>query len=150
MPKQNGLEQDNIQAFQGPHWGAVTPFAANLTRTTALGAQLYFDPGAPPCPQQQRFRDDMIELLAFSSHLTPDDPTTMNISPSARGSSTLGTDDGTGRAVNPFTGQAYPATEVSRADYERVIAEFWADGPSSETPPGICKLLAAIPICSPI
>jgi hypothetical protein len=25
---------------------------------------------------------------------------------------------------------------VKRSDYFRVLAEFWADGPTSETPPG--------------
>ena len=25
---------------------------------------------------------------------------------------------------------------VKRGDYARVVAEFWADGPESETPPG--------------
>ena len=25
---------------------------------------------------------------------------------------------------------------VKRSDYARVLAEFWADGPDSETPPG--------------
>ena len=43
---------------------------------------------------------------------------------------------GNGHEVNPFTGQAYAPNMVPRGDYGRVIAEFWADGPDSETPPG--------------
>jgi hypothetical protein len=31
---------------------------------------------------------------------------------------------------------------VSRADFGRVVAEFWADGPKSETPPGHWNVLA--------
>jgi hypothetical protein len=31
---------------------------------------------------------------------------------------------------------------VTRGDYARVLAEFWADGPSSETPPGHWNVLA--------
>ena len=47
-----------------------------------------------------------------------------------------GTFGGNGHAVNPFTGEAYEPNIVPRGDYGRVIAEFWADGPDSETPPG--------------
>ena len=41
-----------------------------------------------------------------------------------------------GRDANPFTGQPYEPNYVPRGDYGRVLAEFWADGPESETPPG--------------
>jgi hypothetical protein len=34
------------------------------------------------------------------------------------------------------TGQPYAANLVPRGDFRRVLAEFWADGPKSETPPG--------------
>ena len=43
---------------------------------------------------------------------------------------------GQGHEVNPFTGEPYATNMVPRGDYARVIAEFWADGPDSETPPG--------------
>ena len=42
----------------------------------------------------------------------------------------------TGHAVNPATGAPYKPQTVPRGDYARVLAEFWADGPTSETPPG--------------
>ena len=35
-----------------------------------------------------------------------------------------------------MTGAPYPPQIVKRADFARVMAEFWADGPKSETPPG--------------
>jgi hypothetical protein len=47
-----------------------------------------------------------------------------------------GGDNGTGHDLNPFTGQPYAPNMVRRGDYTRVLAEFWADGPNSETPPG--------------
>src|SRR5436190_7828083 len=47
-----------------------------------------------------------------------------------------GGDIGTGRPANPYTGQPYQPQMVPRGDFTRVLAEFWADGPSSETPPG--------------
>ncbi|MDQ3535119.1 MAG: T9SS type A sorting domain-containing protein, partial [Bacteroidota bacterium] len=47
-----------------------------------------------------------------------------------------GGDHSTGHAVNPSTGLPYDPQVVPRGDYTRVLAEFWADGPESETPPG--------------
>jgi hypothetical protein len=47
-----------------------------------------------------------------------------------------GGDISTGHSINPVTGQPYEVQMVPRADYARVLAEFWADGPDSETPPG--------------
>lgn len=49
---------------------------------------------------------------------------------------TNGGDLGNGRPLNPLTGQPYASQMVKRSDYARVLAEFWADGPDSETPPG--------------
>ena len=84
----------------------------------------------------------MVEIIWRSSELTPDDGATMDISPGAFGNSTLGTNDGTGHPINPATGLAYPPYLVKRGDFSRVLAEFWADGPSSETPPGHWNVLA--------
>ena len=42
----------------------------------------------------------------------------------------------TGYSVNPSTGAPYESQWVPRGDFGRVLAEFWADGPRSETPPG--------------
>ena len=47
-----------------------------------------------------------------------------------------GGDPGAGYDVNPATGEPYAPQMVPLGDYARVLAEFWADGPDSETPPG--------------
>jgi hypothetical protein len=47
-----------------------------------------------------------------------------------------GGDSSSGHDVNPRTGEPYVPQIVPRGDYARVLAEFWADGPASETPPG--------------
>lgn len=47
-----------------------------------------------------------------------------------------GGDPSVGYTVNPVTGLPYESQLVPRGDYSRVLAEFWADGPNSETPPG--------------
>lgn len=41
-----------------------------------------------------------------------------------------------GYSINPVTGLPYEPNIVPRADYTRVLSEYWADGPQSETPPG--------------
>jgi hypothetical protein len=47
-----------------------------------------------------------------------------------------GTTGDTGYSINPTTGAPYDPQIVPLVDYARSIAEFWADGPNSETPPG--------------
>ena len=44
--------------------------------------------------------------------------------------------------MNPITGKPYVPNVVPRGDFARVLAEFWADGPKSETPPGHWNTLA--------
>ena len=83
------------------------------------------------CVQADRGRGDPL-----SSELDPGDGATVDIGPGARGDNTLGTNDGDGHDVNPATGKPYAPNLVPRADFARALAEFWADGPKSETPPG--------------
>ena len=66
----------------------------------------------------------------------------MNISPGNYGNNSLGRMDGSGYEINPIIGEPYPDNIVLRADYGRVVAEYWADGPDSETPPGHWNVLA--------
>jgi len=47
-----------------------------------------------------------------------------------------GLDSSEGHDINPSTGIPYESQMVPLGDYGRVLAEFWADGPDSETPPG--------------
>jgi hypothetical protein len=66
----------------------------------------------------------------------------LDISPASWGNNPLGTNDGHGYSMNPVTGQPYAPQLVKRADFTRVLAEFWADGPDSETPPGHWNTIA--------
>jgi hypothetical protein len=115
-----------------------------LPPDTGNGAPI--DPGPPPRlgdpATDQAFKDQVIEVIRDSSRLDPSDGVTIDISPGARGGNSLGTNDGTGHPVNPATGQPYPADVVLQGDFGRVMAEFWADGPKSETPPGHWNVLA--------
>ena len=67
---------------------------------------------------------------------------TIDIGPGAIGDNPLGTNDGDGHDVNPVTGEPYAPNVVLRGDFARVLAEFWADGPESETPPGHWNTIA--------
>ena len=65
-----------------------------------------------------------------------DDGQSWTSRPAHLGNNPLGTNDGTGTSVNPVTGEPYAPDVVLRGDFARALTEFWADGPSSETPPG--------------
>lgn len=143
MISQNGIPVTNgVQTAIGPHWGHVKGFA--LPADTGNGTPI--DPGPPPRlgdpATDKAFKDQVVEVIRDSSMLDPADTTSIDVSPGARGGNSLGANDGSGHAVNPATGQAYPADVVLRADFGRVMAEFWADGPKSETPPGHWNVLA--------
>ncbi|MEM9192027.1 MAG: DUF6851 domain-containing protein [Myxococcota bacterium] len=135
---QNGIvEQPGVRDYIGPHWGAVTPFA--IERPAA--GEPYFD--ASPGPEfDDTTARDAVDLIRLSALLDPSLPETIDLSPGVYGNNSLGADDGTGHGMNPVTGAPYPPNVVSLADFGRVIAEIWADGPSSETPPGHWNVIA--------
>jgi len=144
--------------FLSPEWGAVHNFSLlnsdmSISQRDGNNYWTFKDPGAPPL-----FREDSLDLYRkgfemvsiWSAHLDPGDGVMIDISPAAIGNAPLASPDqsdqfydyyeggdwGTGWPTNPVTGQAYAPQVVPRGDYARVLAEFWADGPDSETPPG--------------
>ncbi len=138
---QNGLPLGPIQKFVGAQWLGVRPFALGRTNP----ALPWFDPGPQPrCNGvgDAQFKSDLLEVIQHSCALDPGNGVTINISPGAFGNNTLGANDGTGHPVNPATGLPYAANVVPLGDFGRVIAEYWADGPNSETPPGHWNVLA--------
>lgn len=143
MISQNGIPIVNgVQQAVAPHWGHVASFA--LPDGGADGTPI--DPGPPPRlgdpATDQAFKDQAVEVIRDSSALDPATGRAMDISPGARGNNALGTNDGEGHPVNPATGMPYPPDVVDEGDFARVVAEFWADGPKSETPPGHWNALA--------
>lgn len=138
---QNGLDvRPGIQEFIGPSWGWVTPFALDPDPERGLPV----DPGPPPLlgVDDDEFKAGAVEVIRLSSLLDTIDSELIDIGPASLGVAPLGTDDVTGHALNPSTGQPYEPNLVSHADYGRVIAEYWADGPDSETPPGHWNTIA--------
>lgn len=130
---QNGVGPIFVQPFIGVTWLDTWSFALERKDEGAL----WFDPGAPPKlrgGQPAEYRAQAMEVLEKSRELGSMD--LIDISPASLGNHPLGTDSGGGRPLNPITGLAYDPVLVPRGDYGRVIAEYWADGPDSETPPG--------------
>lgn len=130
-----------IQEFIGSHWRDVWPFA--LSR--APGETLYLDPGPPPQlggTGDAEHKAGVAEVIRYSSLLDPATAPTRDYSPGAIGNNSLGMNDGTGHSENPVTSAPYPPNLVNEADFGRVVAEYWADGPESETPPGHWNVIA--------
>ena len=163
---QAGNNANSEPEFLSPEWGTVLSFALSpddLTIYTREGEDyeywVYHDPGAPPkidgaLADEYKWSHSFVAV--WSSHL---DPTVgrgaemIDISPNGIGNIAVdqypidfpghrsffqdnGLDPGRGYRVNPATGEPYEPQMVPLGDYTRVLAEFWADGPDSETPPG--------------
>src|SRR5690606_13006634 len=115
----------SVQTNIGPHWGHVTAFAMPPSPEG-----LPIDPGPPPRlgdpMTDDEFKQAAVDVLRYSSELDPSDGVEIDIGPGALGDNPLGTNDGDGHDVNPFTGEPYAPHVVLRADYARVLAEYWA------------------------
>jgi len=155
-----------VPKFLSPEWGLVVPFSFtedDLKKNNRPEGEywVYHDPGPPPYLDQKTglgFEDNykwgFTMVAVWAAHLDPADSVKIDISPGSFGNTPVellptnhdelrdfydyfeGGDPGTGREVNPYTGEPYEPQIVNRGDYARVLAEFWADGPDSETPPG--------------
>ncbi|QDV08421.1 hypothetical protein Poly30_39640 [Planctomycetes bacterium Poly30] len=143
--------------FLSPEWGIVSHWALSDDDVTihergGFRYWTYKDPGPPPSIDDalDRYRSGFEMVSIWSAHLDPADGVMIDASPASIGNAPLATsaqtpsfydyyeggDWGQGYATNPVTGQPYAPQMVPRGDYARVLAEFWADGPHSETPPG--------------
>ncbi len=130
--------------FLSPEWGTLTPFALQpldltIYQRDANEHWVYHDPGPPPQlggSGDALYKAGFEQVVLWSGLLDPSDGVMIDISPASNGNNPLGTNDGTGYEKNPVTGMAYTPEIVPAGDYYRVLAEFWADGPESETPPG--------------
>ncbi len=166
IDQSGNLIEGTVPDFLSPEWGNVTPFALDPTQaeTYVRDGDLYnvfTDPGAPPyldtltaTADNAAYRYGFSLVSVWASHLTAEDGVMWDISPAGIGNLPFadlprsvtdypdfynlidGGDGSPGHRVNPVTGAPYPPQIVPRGDYTRVLAEFWADGPDSETPPG--------------
>lgn len=145
-------------------WGNVQPFAMDDSLSQLMfrdghNYKVYNNPGYPPqlnitdsAAWDSFYKWNHTLVSVWQSHLDPSDNVMWDISPGSIGNNTWyptdstqyasfynlenGGDASSGHAINPVTGLPYPSNMVPRGDYARVLAEFWADGLNSETPPG--------------
>jgi hypothetical protein len=133
------------EATQGnlsPRWGNVKPFGMTAADRSANG--VYHDQGPYRQlggPTDAAFKQiDALGVIRLSAQLDPTDGVMIDISPASRGNTPNApfteSYDQEGHDVNPHTGQPYAPQMVPRGDFGRVVAEFWADGPLSTSPPG--------------
>tara|TARA_R110002049_G_scaffold1130_23_gene8388 strand:+ start:14233 stop:18267 length:4035 start_codon:yes stop_codon:yes gene_type:complete len=152
--------------FLSPEWGSVLPFALNNEEQSTQIRDgntytLYHDPNGPPQLNtttsnisSDAYKWGFSLVSAWGSHNDPTDGVFWDISPKSIGNLDInllpnsfeeypnfynfeeGGDPSNGHDINPITNEPYETQIVPRGDYTRVLAEFWADGPDSETPPG--------------
>ena len=160
---QSGNEiPETTPEFLSPEWGQVASFALKDEDRTIYNRDgfdywVFHDPTDPSYIQDGLGMDDAYKwgftlVSIWQSHLDPTDEVMIDISPASIGNLNEfpetfdeykafydlfnGGDPSQGREINPVTGNPYEPQMVPRGDYARVLAEFWADGPDSETPPG--------------
>ena len=146
--------------FLSPEWGQVMAFSLTDADKTSyqrdgFDYEVYFDPGSPPGhtgTSSDDYKWGFALVAIWGSHLDASDGIMIDISPASIGNNQQlptrvddysqfydflnGGDASQGYAANPVTELPYTQQIVPRGDYTRVLAEFWADGPDSETPPG--------------
>ncbi|HMQ00613.1 MAG TPA: FG-GAP-like repeat-containing protein, partial [Cyclobacteriaceae bacterium] len=161
---QSGNVQQSTPPFLSPEWGNLVPFALKETDLKLFQRgghtyRVYHDPGHPPYLNMQTedeaseiFKWNFALVSIWASHLDDEDGVMIDISPASIGNIESyptnfkdhqdfydlfeGGETSLGYTLNPKTNQPYASQMVPRGDYTRVLAEYWADGPQSVTPPG--------------
>ncbi|NNK83535.1 MAG: T9SS type A sorting domain-containing protein [Flavobacteriaceae bacterium] len=158
--------EGSVIDFLSPEWGNVHGFALTEEDVTIYEREgdtyrVFNDPSDPPylddtntSISSEAYKWGFSMVSVWGSHHNPFDGVIWDISPRSIGNIPFeslptdytqyssfydyfeGGDIGTGHNTNPVTGMPYEPQMVPRGDYGRVLAEFWADGPDSETPPG--------------
>jgi hypothetical protein len=166
IDQSGNLIEGSTPDFLSPEWGNVAPFSLNDNSKSSYERDgntyhVFYEPERPPhldtlalSQESAQYQWNFSLVSIWAAHLTPADSVMWDISPAGIGNIALedlptayadypdfyntleGGDIGQGWDMNPVTGAPYPPQIVPRGDYTRVLAEFWADGPDSETPPG--------------
>lgn len=137
---QNGIVLPaGVQSYIGAQWDDVTPFAMKRASRAVAWAQADIGTAPKVGPAMKGW---LAEVIRKEADVDTTDGRTIDISPGAYGHNSLGANDGKGWKENPVTHKPYAPQVVLMGDFARVMAEFWADGPNSETPPGHWNVLA--------
>lgn len=144
---------------------ALTQDQADTLERDGLSWKVYLDPGAPPLLDttvqtgldESFFKWGYVMNIIWHSFHNNDDGVMIDASPNNIGGLNITSDaqlpqtfedyqafynlfeggvNDPGHSINPATGAAYEPQMVPRKDFTRVLSQYWADGPNSETPPG--------------
>jgi len=160
------IVDDDTPPFLSPEWGNVFSFALSeddkvTYQRDGNNYNVFHDPSVPPYislsennADSDAYKWGFSMVSVWQSHLDISDEVLWDISPKTIGNTDIGAfptnysdfpsfydffeggANSNGHTLNPVTGNPYETNMVPRGDYTRVLAEFWADGPDSETPPG--------------
>jgi len=161
---QTGFPVSNGAPALTAEWGDALPFSMTpeqmiIKTRDNQDWKIYLDQGDPPYLDtnvqtgiEDLYKWGFVTNVVWHAMHSTSDNVMIDISPNSIGNlqtlpETLaefpdfydtynGGPDDPGYTINPATGQPYVSQIVPRGDYCRVLSEFWADGPSSETPPG--------------
>ena len=155
-----------VTDFLSPEWGNVNPFSLQNNSLVSFlrddnNYNVYHDPFHPPyldtlqqTNSSNSYKWGFSMVSIWGSHLDQNDGVMWDVSPNSMGNIDInsfplayedypnfynlieGGDIGNGYDINPYTNKSYDIQIVPRGDFTRVIAEYWADGPDSELPPG--------------
>ena len=144
---------------------ALTQDQADTLERDGLSWKVYLDPGAPPLLDttlqtgldESFYKWGYVMNIIWHSFHNNDDGVMVDASPNNIGGLNITSDaqlpqtfedyqefynlfeggvNDPGHTINPTTGVAYEPQMVPRKDFSRVLSQYWADGPNSETPPG--------------
>lgn len=161
---QTGFPVPNGAPALTPEWGDAVPFSMTPDQKVTKSRDghdwnIYLDQGDPPYLDtnvqtgiEDLYKWGYITNLVWHAMHTTEDNVMIDISPNNIGNLQAlpenfaefpafydlynGGPYDSGYTINPATGEPYPSQIVPRGDYTRVLSEYWADGPASETPPG--------------
>lgn len=144
---------------------ALTEDQADTLVRDGLSWKVYLDPGPPPYldttvqtgMDESFFKWGYVMNIIWHSFHNNDDGVMIDASPNNIGGLNITSIDSLpvtfedyqafynlyeggvndpGHAINPATGVPYEPQMIPRKDFSRVLSQYWADGPNSETPPG--------------
>ncbi|MFK7833004.1 MAG: FG-GAP-like repeat-containing protein [Winogradskyella sp.] len=160
------IVDEDTPPFLSPEWGNVSAFALTdedkvTYQRDGNDYHVFLDPSDPPYisltennSMSDAYKWGFSMVSVWQSHLDSNDGVLWDISPNSIGNVDISTfptnyedypsfydffeggGSSNGHTLNPVTQAPYDVNLVPRGDYTRVLAEFWADGPDSETPPG--------------
>jgi hypothetical protein len=144
---------------------ALTEDQADTLERDGLNWKVYLDPGPPPLLDttvqtgldESFFKWGYVMNIIWHSFHNNDDGVMVDASPNNIGGLNITSDaqlpqtfqdyqdfynlleggvNDPGHDINPATNEPYEEQLVPRKDFTRVLSQYWADGPNSETPPG--------------